>query len=719
MVENDEIKYNENITQNKIFLRKILNNGVIICAGSEAGVLFEKQAVVYHESGLHTRVAAMIVQKSHEIYQSRQCKLYIRSKDSGRIEIRALMSLVALKIGCGDSIWVSTDDDKQFSAVEEMVTFLEGDFNLENSSALKEVDQLLHENAFTAEQIFSSMANGLIVTNQEDIITVCNPAAERLIGIPATKAIGKRVYDVVPNTRMHIVNQTGLGEIASRQEINGAMTLTNRTPIIIDGEVRGTTAIFEDVSALEKVTWEFYEVKEMQERLQLILETVQDGICVLNKVGEIIYANPAYLKIVDRKSAELIGKNIREISPNGVRNTVLKTGKQQMGSIVKKKNGVTVVANTNPIIVDGEIAGVVSVVKKITEVQELMEKLMKVSAKAEYLEQELLRTKKNNKAFAHYIGSSGKVVDVLAMAVKAAKSSATVLIRGESGTGKELIAEGIHYASSRAQGPFIRVNCGAIPSALLESELFGHEKGAFTGATKRKLGKFELANNGTIFLDEIGDMDRNMQVKLLRALQQREFYRVGGETSVKVNVRIIAATNRNLEEMLEKETFRDDLYYRLNVIPLFLPPLRERAQDIPLLIEHFIGKISNEMHKPIKGITTEALDVLVDYRWPGNVRELENIMERVITLMDVEYISLEHLPSYIRGETVVREVKRIEATGRGAFDDNIVLPWEEYEKQIISNALKKCGSFNAAGKMLKLTHKTVATKAKKYGLTKE
>ena len=686
---------------------------------NEVKIMVEMKAVIKHESGIHARVAAMIVRKSVDIYQKYRCRMFLRTKNRERFEIQGIMPIIALKIACGDSVWISAEGEKAARAVEAMLVFLEGDFTVHTPNEMREVDQLLHENAFTAEQIFSSMANGLVVTNQHDIITICNPAAARILGIHEADAIGKDVRDVIDNTRLHIVNTTGTSEIASRQIIGKAVTISNRTPIIIDGEVRGATAVFEDISALEKIKWEFYEVKEMQERLQLILEAVQDGICVLNKTGEIIYVNPSYLRIVNQTSDELIGKNIQDLAPTGVRSTVLRTGKQQIGSIIKKKNGVTVVANTNPIMVDGKITGVVSVVKNITEVQDLLEKLTKVSEKAEYLEQELLRTKKNNKAFQHYIGSSGKVVDVLAMALKAAKSSATVLIRGESGTGKELIAEGIHYASNRAKGPFIRVNCGAIPTALLESELFGHEKGAFTGATKRKLGKFELANNGTIFLDEIGDMDKNMQVKLLRALQQREFDRVGGESPVKVNVRIIAATNRNLEEMLEKETFRDDLYYRLNVIPLFLPPLRERAQDIPLLIEHFIEKISREMNKPIKGITTEALDILVDYRWPGNVRELENIMERVITLLESDYISVIHLPSYIRGETVVREVRKMEEPRQGGFDDGVILPWEEYEKQIIANALKKCGSFNAAGKMLKLTHKTVAAKAKKYGLVKE
>lgn len=670
--------------------------------------LFEKEAVIHHENGIHARVAAMVVQKSHELDQKYQCRIYLRNKYSERIRMHSMMLLVGLRISCGDSVFVSAEGETAEAAINEMVEYLEGDFAMRTSSEMREVDQLLHENAFTAEQIFSSMANGLIVTNQDDVITVCNPAAARILGIHESAVIGKKVADVVPNTRMHIVNQTGEGEIACRQTIGTATTITNRTPIVIDGKVRGATAIFEDISALEKVKWEFYEVKEMQERLQLILEAVQDGICVLNKAGDIVYVNPSYLRIINKKKDVVMGKNIYDVAPNGTRCSVLQTGVAQIGSFSRKKDGTTVVANVNPIIVDGEIAGVVSVVKNITEVQDLMEKLNKMSAKAEYLEQELFRTKKTNKAFANYIGCSGKIVDVLAMAAKAAKGGATVLIRGESGTGKELVAEGIHYASGRAKGPFIRVNCGAIPASLLESELFGYEKGAFTGALKRKLGKFELANHGTIFLDEIGEMDKNMQVKLLRALQQKEFDRVGGESTVKVDVRIIAATNRALEEMVQRETFRDDLYYRLNVIPLVLPPLRERAEDIPLLTEHFIQKISDQTCKKVKGIKPEVLEVLMLYKWPGNVRELENIIERVITLMDTDYISIEHLPSYITDEAVSKEVRNLEFS--------VVLPWEEYEKQIIGNALKKCGSFNAAGKMLKLTHKTVATKAKKYGL---
>jgi phosphotransferase system HPr (HPr) family protein len=675
--------------------------------------VYERKAVILHDKGLHARVAAMVVQKSHELQKKFQCTIYFKYLQREQIMTNSLMLLVALRIKRGDEVWVSADGDGAERAVDEMVAFLESDFQMNTAYNIREVDELLHENAFTADQILSSMANGLIVTNEEDIITVYNPAAERLLGIPAAKVIGKKVYDCVPNTRLHIVRKTGESELGSRQLVGDSTTITNRTPIIIDGQVRGAMAIFEDISALEKVTWEFQEVKEMQERLQLILEAVQDGICVINKDGVITYVNPAYLRIVNQSQAELIGQNIEGISPQGARSTVLHTGRQIQGSISRKMNGTTVVANVNPIIVDGEITGAVSVIKNITEVQDLMEKLNRMSDRAEYLEQELWRTKKTNRAFEKFIGRSGKVTDALSMAAKAAEGMATVLIRGESGTGKEVVAEGIHYASLRSNGSFIRVNCGAIPPTLLESELFGYEKGAFTGAVRRKLGRFELAHNGTLFLDEIGEMEKNMQVKLLRVLQTKEIERVGGESTIKVNVRIIAATNRDLEKMVSQGEFRDDLYYRLNVIPLFLPPLRERTEDIPLLVEHFLQKINHEIGKTMRGVKNDVLEYLMRYRWPGNVRELENVIERIVTLNEDPYIECRHLPSYIREEADAEAVENIISVGKGT-----ILAWEEYEKQIIRYALKQYGSFNAAGKALGLTHKTVAAKAKKYGIEK-
>lgn len=557
-------------------------------------MIFEREAVIHDEGGIHARVAAMIVQRAQELCERYDCHLYIRSERSERCEMHSLMKLVALKVAQGDSVFVSSEGDNGRQAVIEMVRFLESDFIMNEASEIHGVDKLLHENAL------------------------------------------------------------------------------------------------------------------MQERLQMILESVQDGICVVDRSGEVTYVNPSYLRIVHKTPEMVVGQNVFETAADGNRCAVLRSGIARIGSIRHKKDGTTIVANVNPIFVDGEIAGVVSVVKDITEIQTLMERLSQVSAKAEYLEQELLRTKKTAQAFANYIGKSGKVVDVLALASKAADSSANVLIRGESGTGKEVIAEGIHYASGRRRGPFIRVNCGAIPGALLESELFGHEKGAFTGAVRRKLGKFELANHGTIFLDEIGELDKNLQVKLLRVLQQKEFDRVGGEETIHVDVRIIAATNRDLEAMVREGTFRDDLYYRLNVIPIILPPLRDRPDDIPLLVEHFIEKISKENKKDVRGITPDAMQMFMHYRWPGNVRELENVIERVITLMDTDLITAAVLPSYIKGDIAGREVR--------SLADDTVLPWEEYEKQIIANALRQGTSFNGAAKLLRISHKTVAAKARKYGL---
>lgn len=675
---------------------------------------YEKKAVIRHEKGLHTRVAAMVVQKSHELTTQYQASIFFKYNHRDKILANNLMLLCSLKIKSGDELWVAGSGTQAELAVKQMVDFLESDFELCNPQTIIEVDKLLEDHSFTAEQVFNSMANGLMVSDQDDVVTVFNPAAEAILGIAASTVVGKKVYESIPNSRLHIVNRTGIPELSCRQIVGDSITITNRTPIMIDGQVKGAVAIFEDISALEKVTWELQEIKELKERLQLVLESVQDGICVLNKDGFITYVNPAYLRIVNQQHEQLVGKNIDTISPEGARSTVLKLGKQILGCISCKSDGVTVVANVNPIIVDGELTGAVSVVKNVTEVHGYMEKLNRISAKAEYLEQELWRTKKPNSTFEHFIGRSGKVVDVLAMAAKAAQGVSNVVIRGESGTGKELVAEGIHYASSWAQGPFIRVNCGAIPTNLLESELFGHEKGSFTGAVRKKLGKFELANNGTIFLDEIGEMEKNMQVKLLRVLQKKEFERVGGEVTIKVNVRIIAATNQNLETMVMQNEFREDLYYRLNVIPLLLPPLRERKEDIPLLAEHFLDKMACELRRNIKGIRREALDVLMNYRWPGNVRELENIIERIVTLTEGDYIDIQHLPSYLREEVFS---EKPEHTNTHAQD--VVLSWEEYEKEIIRQALKRYGSFNGAGKVLGLTHKTVASKAKKYGIEKK
>ncbi|MCT4620024.1 MAG: sigma 54-interacting transcriptional regulator [Marinisporobacter sp.] len=316
--------------------------------------------------------------------------------------------------------------------------------------------------------------------------------------------------------------------------------------------------------------------------------------------------------------------------------------------------------------------------------------------------------------FQKIIGNSLSIKKALLRAQKASKILSTVLIRGESGTGKELVAKAVHENSKRSKGPFVAINCGAIPYELLESELFGHEQGAFTGALKRKIGKFERASGGTIFLDEIGDLPMEMQVKLLRVLQEKEFERIGGNGIIHADIRIVAATNKNLEKMICERKFREDLYYRLNVIPIYLPPLRERKKDIPLLLEYFIKNISKNMElTPIK-LTKEAQDCFFDYEWPGNIRELQNIVERMIALADECIVDMEHIPKHIankykRHSKVQESVSLINMNKKGAL-----ATLEEYEKEIIKMALNTFGSFNAAGNALGITHKTVASKARKY-----
>lgn len=674
-----------------------------------------RKCIVRHEKGLHARVAAMIVQKTYELQKKYHVAFYIQKSITEKIPLNSLLILTALKIKAGDEISLSVSGDFPEAAAEEMAAFIESDFSITDGDAINKVDTLLQDNVVTAEQIFCSMANGLIVIDENDIITLFNPVAEKIFNLPAKDIIGRKISDALPVTSLDEVNRLRKPELGARQDVGGSVIVKDSTPIIVDNECKGAVCIFEDISKYERISWDLKEIRELKEKYYMILESVQEGICVLDQSGTITYVNPAYLKILKQEQNQLTGKKIGDISPEGSRSKVIQSGEKILGRISKKENGVTVIANVYPIVVDGEQMGVISVINDITEMQNLMEKLNNVSAKAEYLEQELIRTKKHGQAFDKIIGNSGKLNDTIAMAAKAAESIYTVLIRGESGTGKELMAEGIHFSSPRAKGPFIRVNCAAIPAGLLESELFGHEKGAFTGAVRTKLGKFELANKGTIFLDEIGEMEKNMQVKLLRIIQKKEFQRVGGEETINVDVRIIAATNQNLEALVKMGDFREDLYYRLNVIPILLPPLRERKEDIPPLVEAFMKRISGELGKDIKGIRNGGMEALMRYNWPGNIRELENVMERTITLLDGKYIEMGNLPHYIRDEVITNDIK---PKGSVFSEDGIILAWEDYEKIIIRMALKRFGSFNAAGKALGLTHKTISTKARKYGLEK-
>lgn len=318
--------------------------------------------------------------------------------------------------------------------------------------------------------------------------------------------------------------------------------------------------------------------------------------------------------------------------------------------------------------------------------------------------------------FDNIIGQSEKIIEVLDMVERVAESDSTVLITGESGTGKELIAKAIHYNSQRNKSPFIPINCGAIPGELLESELFGHVKGAFTGATQNRIGRFELAENGTIFFDEIGDMSANLQVKLLRVLQDRKFEPVGSTKTISSNVRVIAATNIDLDKAVENGSFREDLFYRLNVIPIKVPALRERVSDIPLLINHFITKFNQNKKEPITGISQDALEILCCYNWPGNIRELENLMERLAIIKRSGVIDTLDLPEKYRtpSSKVILDPNQIQIPDSGMDFNSAV---NNYENALILQALEKTGwNRNQAAHLLRLNRTTLVEKIKKKGL---
>lgn len=467
------------------------------------------------------------------------------------------------------------------------------------------------------------------------------------------------------------------------------------------------------------------------EVVRLALERAGEGVGFLTQRGELIETNPAFRRLLAMTASDSPGDTLERLLATPLPSELWRQHETLLNQAVTSWLGADLWLDLHPL-TENQGGGWLALLRQgrerhLTERLELAERRLELMEKqaaqqwipdrwyqTESREKQMLRQLKAGSAFDKFIGVSQCVLQTLATAAKAARVQSTILISGDSGTGKEVLAEGIHLSSPRNGGPFIKVNCAALSLQLLESELFGHEKGAFTGAIRRKLGKFELADGGTLFLDEVGEMDPVMQSKLLRVLQTRSFERVGGEETLTVDVRIVAATNRNLAEMVQRGEFREDLYYRFNVIPLELPPLRERAEDIPLLVDHFLRYFSRAFGQEVIGIRQDAMEMMLTYSWPGNVRELRNVVERLVALSEDRYISKEDLPSHI----ALPEVQDRAATGT-LLRGGDIFPLEEYEKEIIREALTRYGSYSAAGKALGITHKTVAAKAQKYGLEKQ
>ena len=351
--------------------------------------------------------------------------------------------------------------------------------------------------------------------------------------------------------------------------------------------------------------------------------------------------------------------------------------------------------------------GAIDYLTKPLNLDELLHRIRQVSDRYRIINEnrELREALQERHRIEGIIGESGPMLEVLSLVRRVAPSEATVLIRGESGTGKELIAQAIHYASPRARGPLVKINCAALPESLLESELFGHEKGAFTGAVTSRQGRFELANGGTLFLDEIGDLPLHLQAKLLRVLQEREYEKVGSSRPVKVNVRILAATHRPLETLISAGQLREDLYYRLNVVSIIIPPLRERRSDLTFLIDHFLRRFAEKNHKTIQGLTREARETLIRYDYPGNVRELENLIERAVVLTRDDVIGSGDLPLTVQ-----------DAEAEDEHGTNLTAAVEAVERRMIRDALARSeGVQTRAAELLGISERALRYKLMKYG----
>lgn len=476
-------------------------------------------------------------------------------------------------------------------------------------------------------------------------------------------------------------------------------------------KIRGSVSIIETRAVnlmvhLFREKQELLESKRVQGELSTILNSVQEAVEVADKNGVIRYINPAFTRITGIQAENRIGINVFEISPDGALAMALRTGKNVFGHRTRVGgSNAEVISNASPILVDGSVEGAVVVFQHFTDVMKLMDELRQRTTLIENLSDKFGQVTTCKYSFSDILGNNSELKKCIQVAERAARSNSTVLLLGESGTGKELFAHAIHYASPRRDKPFIKVNCAAIPENLLESEFFGYAKGAFTGAVKSKIGKFELAHGGTIFLDEIGDMNLSLQGKLLRVLQEMEFERIGGNQTIRVDVRVIAATNRNLRDLIRKGKFREDLYYRLNVVEITVPPLRVRKEDLPVLVNNLIVKLNRKLGKKVKGLSRDAEEILFSYDWPGNVRELENVVERVMVTVDEEILSKKNF---------VQHVSQLKAAPERDME---LLPIDQMEQILIKKALAKYGNSvegkRRAARALNISLATLYNKLKK------
>lgn len=499
-----------------------------------------------------------------------------------------------------------------------------------------------------------SAHNGILVINVHGEVLFMNPKAEQLFNCQADLFLGKHIYTLSPNSPLVEVARNGKPLLACREKFGENIVVVNRTPIVVGEKIIGAVSVFQDITELENISEELNHTKKLQATLEAIVENPYEGLIVIDEKSTVTMINQFYADALGLTRNEIIGKNILEVTPHSQMPDIIRTGQARIGDFWEVNKHEFMIMRI-PIIKDGKVIGAIgkSLFKDIPLAIQFAKKLIQLENDLHSYKQELRSIHHSRSTINDLIGKSAKITAIKNLILRAAKTSSTVLITGESGTGKEVVSNLVHNTGPRKDGPFIKINCSAIPENLLESELFGYAEGAFTGARRGgKPGKFEQANHGTLFLDEIGDMSIAMQTKILRAIQEREIERVGGNKPIRVDVRIIAATHRDLYKMISENKFRLDLFYRLNVFVIELPPLRQRLEDIELLTSHLLLRLKQRLSTQVEGISYEAMELLKQHHWPGNIRELENVLERAINISDEPNILPEHIPLQLRNTKV-------------------------------------------------------------------
>lgn len=580
---------------------------------------------------------------------------------------------------------------------------------------------MIHEKPLDPQLILNSIYNGIVSIDDKGEITHFNKTAERIFNIPAHEAMARYILDVLPNTGGKLLECLNTGKPFYGEKLKGERVtlVSNINPIVINGKISGAVSIFQDISEIESISKELDLFKNMKNWLDTIIDSSYDGLWICDHEGKVLRINKASERINGVKADQVVGKNMKELIAEGlfdksVTLEVLKR-KTSVTIIQQVKGGKKILVTGNPIFNEnGEIAFVVTNDRDISELDHLRGQLQEAQALAKGYSSKISELEMKGVDFSNIIFRSKEMERIIEMALRVAHVDTTVLLLGESGVGKGMIAKLIHKYSDRNNGPFIRVDLAGIPDSLVESELFGYEKGAFTGAKPEgKPGFFELANKGTLFLDEIGEIPLSTQSKLLRFLEDHEIIRVGRTVPKEIDVRVIAATNKNIDDMVNAKTFRKDLYYRLNVVPIYIPPLRDRRADIPPLIFHFLERF-NKTHQKEKSFSPEAVETLCQHDFPGNIRELANIIERLVVITERKQIETLDLPNAI-------VLDKLKETHYSFLYEGIPLrdALEKCESHLIERTFKKYGSQYEAAKILKVDQATISRKIKKYGISKD